>query len=165
MYKKLKELLDHNRIKYQVIMHSTAYTAQEIAAQAHVPGSEMAKVVIVKTDNGMIMTVLPASHIVDLRRVKEITGASTVALAEEEEYAGIMDECEPGGEPPFGEFFGMKVYMSTVLSESSRIVFNAGNHRELVSMATEDYLRLVKPEISSFSIKEQIGKKDRHSEI
>jgi hypothetical protein len=67
----------------------------------------------------MIMTVLPASHIVDLRRVKEITGASTVALAEEEEYAGIMDECEPGGEPPFGEFFGMKVYMSTVLSESS----------------------------------------------
>ena len=75
-----------------------------------------------------------------------------------------MDECERG-EPPFGEFFGMKVYMSTVLSESSRIVFNAGNHRELVSMATEDYLRLVKPEISSFSIKEQIGKKDRHSEI
>jgi len=165
MYKRLKEYLDQNKIKYQVIIHSIAYTSQEIAALAHVPGSEMAKVVLVKTNSGMIMTVLPASHIVDLRRLKEITGSSQVILAREEEYQSRFDECEAGAEPPFGEFFGMKVYLSTVLSEQPRLVFNAGNHKELVSMATEDYMALVKPEVSSFSIKEQPGKKNHNSGI
>src|SRR5262245_36928910 len=57
----LRELLDSNGIKYVEISHSPAYTAQEIAASAHVPGKELAKTVIVKLDGRMAMAVLPAS--------------------------------------------------------------------------------------------------------
>ncbi|MHC4306183.1 MAG: deacylase, partial [Planctomycetota bacterium] len=45
---KLKKFLDKNKIKYVAISHSPTYTAQEIAASAHVPGQEMAKTVIIK---------------------------------------------------------------------------------------------------------------------
>jgi Ala-tRNA(Pro) deacylase len=60
--KKLKEFLDKQKIKYVSICHSAAYTAQEIAAIAHIPGKELAKTVMVKLDGKMAMVVLPASY-------------------------------------------------------------------------------------------------------
>ena len=38
----LRAFLDQNNIKYLVISHSVAYTAQGIAALAHIPGQELA---------------------------------------------------------------------------------------------------------------------------
>ena len=165
MIKRLKEYLDQNNIKYQIITHSTAYTAQEIAASAHVSGSEMAKVVLVKSGVELVMTVLPASHIVDLRRVKEITGATYVELASEDQYRNLFDESEPGAEPPFGNLYGLKVYVSTELSENPHIAFNGGTHKELVKLSYSDFQMLVKPQVFAFSIKEHVSKKDRHSGV
>ncbi|MCP4754915.1 MAG: deacylase, partial [Proteobacteria bacterium] len=51
--KKLKEFLDGNKVKYVCIHHSPAYTAQEIAASAHIAGKDMAKIVMVKVDGKM----------------------------------------------------------------------------------------------------------------
>ena len=59
---KLKEFLDQHRIKYLSITHSEAFTAQQLAASAHIPGKEMAKTVIVKLGGKMAMAVLPASN-------------------------------------------------------------------------------------------------------
>ena len=72
---RLKEFLNSQHIKYVAINHSPAYTAQEIAALAHVRGKEMAKTVMVKLDNKMAMAVLPASLKVNLERLQEASGA------------------------------------------------------------------------------------------
>lgn len=154
MINRLKEYLDRNSIKYQIISHSAAYTAQEIAALVHIPGQQMAKVVMVQVDGKIIMTVLPASHVVDLRRIKELTGAQKVELSNEAEYSGLFEDCEAGAMPPFGNLYNMNVYVSTPLTEDKDIVFNAGNHRELVKLSYSDFHNLVKPEIASFSIKD-----------
>jgi Ala-tRNA(Pro) deacylase len=154
MLKRLKEYLDQHSIKYQIITHSVAYTSQEIAAATHIPGQQMAKVVILKADGKMVMAVLPASHVVDLRRIQEITGASYVELASESEYAPIFEDCEAGAMPPFGNLYNLKVYASTPLSDSEQIVFNAGNHRELMKLSYKDFHNLVKPETATFSIKD-----------
>ncbi len=154
MLKRLKEYLDQHSIKYQTITHSVAYTSQEIAAAAHISGQQMAKVVMVKADGEMIMTVLPASHVVDLRRLQEISGARNVVLASESEYAPLFEDCEPGAMPPFGNLFNLKVYVSTPLSDDEQIAFNAGSHRELVRLSYKDFDRLVKPQTAAFSIKD-----------
>ena len=73
--RQLKEFLDRNSIKYVNITHSTAYTAQEIAALTHIKGRDLAKTVIVKLDGALAMAVLPASFHVDLDRLKVGTGA------------------------------------------------------------------------------------------
>jgi len=161
MMKQLKEYLDTNGIKYRVITHSAAYTAQEIAATAHVPGKEMTKVVEIKIDGKLAMAVLPASHFVDLRRIKEMTHATHIETAKEEDYKDIFSDCEVGSMPPFGNLVNQMVFVSTDLAEDPQIAFNAGNHRELVVLSYKDYEKLVKPQVFSFSIKEFAGKGER----
>lgn len=143
----LKRYLDRERVKYVVLRHSPAYTAQEIAALAHVPGREMAKTVIVKLDGQLAMVVLPASEHVDLERLREATDAQQVTLAEERDFATVFQGCEPGAMPPFGNLYGLEVYASASLAEDEEIAFNAGSHTELIRMAYGDFARLAKPKV------------------
>ncbi len=151
--KRLKEMLDSHNVKYVIISHSPAYTAQEIAATAHIHGKEMAKTVMVEVDGKMAMAVLPASLQIDFGRLKQALGAHQVELAAEEEFKGICPDCEVGAMPPFGSLYGIDLYMDHSLNQDEDIYFNAGSHRELVKMALKDYVALIKPHIFSFSVK------------
>ena len=149
---KLKKFLDDNRIKYVSIKHSLAYTAQEIAASTHISGRNMAKTVIVKLDGKMAMAVLPAPFRVDTELLKKETGAKRVELASEQEFSSHFPECDAGAMPPFGNLYGMDVYVDKKLSEDDEIAFNAGSHTELIKMAYKDFERLVKPKVVSLSM-------------
>ncbi len=148
---KLKQFLDQNNVQYIVISHSVAYTAQGIAALTHTPGKELAKTVIVKVDGELAMVVLPASYQVDLPRLQSGTKAAAVVLASEREFKDRFPDCETGAMPPFGNLYGMKVYVDPKLREDREIAFNAGSHRELVRMAYADFERVVKPTVLEFA--------------
>ncbi len=148
---KLKEYLDSQGIKYIVISHSLAYTSQEIAQSAHIPARQLAKTVIVSIDGKMCMAVLPASYKVDLHLLRDITGAKKVELATEDEFAAMFHGCEVGAMAPFGNIYGMGVYVSDLLAAQEEIAFNACSHRELVKMAFADYAKLVQPKIMEFA--------------
>lgn len=150
--KRLKEFLDTNNIKYVVISHSRAFTAQETATSAHIPGKELAKTVMVKIDGKMAMAVLPASYKIDFDLLKKATGSSKIEIANEKEFKDLFPECEVGAMPPFGNLYGMDVFVARSLTEDEEIAFNAGSHRELVRMAYRDFEKLVKPKIMEFSI-------------
>jgi Ala-tRNA(Pro) deacylase len=144
---KLKRFLDDNKIKYVVIQHSLAYTAQQIAASAHIPGKDLAKTVMIKADGRMAMIVLPASVKVDLDQVKSSIQAESVAFASERDFKDAFPGCELGAMPPFGNLYGMDVFVNELLAKDTEIAFNAGSHTELIRMAYEDYQRLVNPKI------------------
>ena len=150
-FKKLKEYLDENRIRYVTIRHSPAYTAQEIAASAHIPGKELAKTVMVKLDDQMAMAVLPASHRVDFDQLCETAGARKTELATEAEFRDRFPGCDVGAMPPFGNLYEMPVYVSESLAEDETIAFNAGTHAELIQMTYADFERLVEPRVLSFA--------------
>lgn len=145
---RLKEFLDREKVKYISISHSPAYTAQEIAASAHVPGKELAKTVIVKLDGRMAMAVLPASLKIDFAKLKQAAGAGQVELASEQEFRDMFPGCEVGAMPPFGNLYDMDVYVSPQLAEDEEIAFNAGSHTELVKLAYRDFQRLVQPKLA-----------------
>jgi len=149
--KKLKEFLDSNNIKYVTIKHSEAYTAQEIAATAHIPGKELAKTVMVKIDGKMAMAVLPASYKVDFNLVKKAAGAKKVELASEGEFKDMFPGCTVGAMPPFGNLYGMEVFVAESLAEDDEIAFNAGFHTELIKLAYKDFEKLVKPRVVELS--------------
>ncbi len=144
---KLREFLDSHRIKYMVISHSLAYTAQGVAALAHVSGKKLAKTVIVKIDGVLAMAVIPASFHVDLDRLRTLTGAQSVEVANELEFKDAFPDCETGAMPPFGNLYDMPVYADESLAENEEITFTAGSHRELVRMHWADMARLVNPTI------------------
>lgn len=148
---KLRAFLDEHHIKFVVISHSKAYTAQGIAAIAHIPGQELAKTVIVKLDGSLAMAVLPASYQVDLLALKKLTGVKDAALASEREFKQHFPDCETGAMPPFGNLYGIPVYVDETLTQDKEIVFNAGSHYELIKLTYMDFERWVKPEVMAFS--------------
>lgn len=149
---KLKKYLDDNNVPYVTITHSQAFTAQQVAASAHIKGKEMAKTVIIKINDKLAMAVLPATYHVDFHLLKEITGNENVVLAHESEFKEIFEDCETGAMPPFGNLYNMDVFVAQSLTKDVEIAFNAGTHSELIRMGYTDFERLVKPKILKFSV-------------
>jgi Ala-tRNA(Pro) deacylase len=150
--KQLVEFLDKNHVRYVNVTHSTAFTAQDVAESAHIPGKEMAKTVIVWMDGAMAMAVLPASSMIDFNKLKQLSGAASVELASESEFRDRFPACEVGAMPPFGNLFETRAYVDAMLAEDREISFNAGSHHELIRLAFTDFERLVKPAVGSFAV-------------
>jgi len=142
---KLKKYLDVEGVKYEVVRHSETFTAQELAAALHVRGRMLVKVVVLKTEQGYIMAALPADRRVDIAALRSELGMKLAALASEDEFKRLFQDCEPGAMPPFGNLYGLKVYVDKSLTLDTDIYFPAGNHYEVVKMNYADFERLVKP--------------------
>lgn len=145
-----KTLLEHlktNHVKFLNINHSPAFTAQEVAAAAHVSGKQFAKTIIVKMGGQLVMVVLPAHDHINFADLKAITGQTDIDLATESEFKSRFPECEVGAMPPFGNLYDMPVYVSSHLTGYDQIIFNAGSHSELLQIAYSDFERLVKPKV------------------
>jgi Ala-tRNA(Pro) deacylase len=151
--RKVKELLDVENIKYVTVSHSVAYTAQEIAARAHVSGKNLAKTVMVKIDGKMAMAVLPSTYKVDFDLLAEAAGAKHVELATEAEFKDMFPDCDVGAMPPFGNLYGLDVFVAKTLAEDDEIAFNAGTHTELIKLPYAEYERLVKPKVVTISLR------------
>jgi Ala-tRNA(Pro) deacylase len=149
---RLKEFLDSHDVKYVTLEHSKAFTAAEIAALAHVPGREMAKTVMVDVDGHMAMAVLPASLRVSFDQLRAAIGAQTVLLSNERDFVERFPGCEVGAMPPFGNLYGMEVYVADGLARQDEIAFNAGTHTEVIRMAWTEYERLVQPLVMDFAV-------------
>jgi Ala-tRNA(Pro) deacylase len=149
---KLKSFLDDNHVPYATIPHAPAFTAQEIAAKAHVTGDVLAKTVVVKADGHDLMAVLPASRRLDMDRLHDsLPENADVRLATEDELRESFPDCELGAMPPFGNLYGMPVLCDFSVYAHNRVAFNAGTHSELIEMRVADLVRLVHPDFGVFT--------------
>jgi len=146
----LNAFLDHERVHYDVLPHPEAFRALAIAQTLHTPEKQMAKVVIVKVDERFVMTVLPASWNLDLHRLRTVFATHSVRLATENEITGLFPDCELGAMPPFGNLYGLPVYVDQSLAEDEEIVFQAGTHSDAIRMRYWDFSALVFPVVAEF---------------
>lgn len=142
---KLIDFLDAHKIKYVSVEHSVAYTAREIAERINIKGDQMAKTVMVNLDGCMSMVVLPASCRIRWDRFMEAMGTELVALADEEEFQDRFPFCEVGAMPPFGNLYGVPVYMYEGFDYDADIAFRSGTYNEVIKMKLSDYMDLVRP--------------------
>jgi Ala-tRNA(Pro) deacylase len=150
--KQITDFLDSHQIAYQHCTHSPAFTAQGLAHIQHISGKLLAKVVMIMADDRIVMTVLPASHRVDLTVLPTLLNAKTVRLATENEFKDIFPDCELGAMPPFGNLYHIEVWVDEALRAHPTLTFNAGTHAETIQMNWIDFERLVLPHIGTFSI-------------
>ena len=149
---KLIEFLNHNKVRYEILHHPEAFTAQELAAIEHVKGKLHAKVVMVKTDGAQLMAVLPADHRVDLEKFEKLTG-KPAALATEADFKALFPDCAIGSMPPFGGLYGVETYVDASLSQNEMIVFEAGTHSDAMKMRYGDFARVANPKVADFAVK------------
>jgi Ala-tRNA(Pro) deacylase len=147
---RLKGYLDKQHIKYGIIFHEPAFTAQDTAALSHVSGKHFAKTVMLRINGEIVMAVLPASSKVHFDQLKEGLHAKTVRLATEEEFKDFFPDCEPGAQPPFGNLYDVDVLVEHILAQDDKISFNGGTHKELIQIKYKDFKRLVKPKVLTF---------------
>lgn len=147
---RIRRFLDENDVHYRLARHPAAFTAQEVAAEAHVPGRHFAKVVAVSVDDRLALVVVPATEKVDLESLSRVLGADRVVLASETEFRRAFPNCEVGAMPPFGNLFGMETFVSRRLAASDEIAFNAGTHTEVMYVPWSDFERLVEPIVIGF---------------
>jgi Ala-tRNA(Pro) deacylase len=148
---RLEDYLRENGVPFEVQHHARAVTAQEVAATEHVPGKMFAKTVMVLADREMVMLVLPAPHHVNPEKAAQELGAKEVHLADEESFEDTFPDCEVGAMPPFGNLYGVPVYVDETLAEDETVVFRAGTHTDTMSVRYADLQRLVQPTVASFA--------------
>lgn len=151
---KLLQYLDDNHVQYELVNHPKAYAAKDVAFKSGIPGRMFAKTVLVKLDGKMAMAVLPAEDKVNFHLLREAARAETITLATENEFEAIFPDCELGAMPPFGNLYGMDVYVGGTLTRADRISFNAGNHTEVLTLPYLDFERLVMPQVAWFTFRQ-----------
>jgi len=151
---KLKKMLDQHSIKYIGINHSPAYTARETAASTFVPRREFAKTIIIDMDGEKVMAVLSASRHVDLEALRKLAHANQVRLATEDEFRELFPDCEVGAMPPFGSLYDTRVFADAMVTEVDDLCFNAGSHEQIIRMDCSDFMKLERPVVGTFAIKE-----------
>ena len=152
--KQLIDCLNENKVRYEILHHPEAVTAQRIAQAEHVKGRHHAKVVIVKSGEQHVMTVLPADHQIDLKKLKNAVGKA-VSLDSEQEFKPLFPDCAVGAMPPFGNLYSMPTYVDKSLSQEEYIVFEAGTHTDAIKLSYRDYEKIAKPRVEDFAIKIQ----------
>lgn len=145
---KIRSLLERSDVDYSVVHHPPTFTAHETAESVHVKGRDFAKPVIVKIENWLAMVVVPATRQVSLEELQEVVGTHNVRLAKEHEFASLFADCETGALPPFGNLYGLDVYVDPSLAADEEIAFNAGSHTELIRMKYDDFESLAHPKVA-----------------
>ncbi len=151
---RLIEFLNQHQVRYEIVHHPVAFTAQELAAIEGVKGYEHAKVVMAKTGSQLLMLVVPADHRVDWDRLGELIGARA-GLAAEADFAARFPDCEIGTMPPFGSLYNVVLWVDCRLTLSPRFVFEAGTHSDAIKMDSADYVRLANAPVADFARKLQ----------
>ena len=146
----LKKFLTAQKIKHKALKHETAYTAQEMAAAQHVPGKQFAKTVLVKTDKGCVLAVLPAIHLIDFAKFKKVAKAKKASLASEKEIEKLTPGFAAGATPPFGVLFNLPTVVDKALTEDVEIVFSGGSHTDSIKVKYADFAKVAKPVIRAF---------------
>lgn len=154
MPRRLECHLEGKHIPYAMIFHAPANSAQMTAAAMHLPGKEVAKAVALRAGDREILAVLPASYRINFKKLSAIAGAE-VRLMEEDEFSEVFPDCERGVIPPFGELYGVPIYLDKVLAEDSEIILSAGTHSDCVRMGNVDFMRLAEPQVCSFAEKQR----------
>jgi Ala-tRNA(Pro) deacylase len=152
MPKRLESYLDQNQIPYSLILHRPTFSAQVAASLMHVPGKEMAKTVALRAGKKVLLAILPASYRVNFDKLSAIVG-DRVQLLEAEKCDEAFPDCEAGAIPPFGELYGVPVYLDEGLAEDVEIVLGTGTLSESLRMGNGDFIRLANPKICSFAEK------------
>jgi len=150
--KNLLEMLKKEKVKYEHVAHPEVYTTQEVAAVEHERGRHVVKTVVVKADGKLVLAAVPSAMKVDVKALGKLLGAKQVEVAQEHEFANMFPDCEVGAMPPFGNLYGLPLWLDARLTACKEVVFNAGTHTDTVKMSFKDFERLASPEVGEFGI-------------
>jgi Ala-tRNA(Pro) deacylase len=141
---RVHDLLADHRVAFEALWHPPAYTAQKRAKYLRIPGSQLAKSVLLVGPRGCFVAVLPATHEVDTGRLAQDLGGP-VRLAADAEIADVFRDCEWGVVPPFGRLYGLSTVLDDSLAPDAFIVIEGPTHAQALRLLCRDFERVEQP--------------------
>ncbi len=154
---RIREFLDGNKVPYSSINHVCAYTAQEIAELAHVPGRYMAKVVIVWLDGALAFVVVPATETVDMAKLCRQTGRLTRDWRKKPISATDSGAARLERSRRLAISSAWRRCSIAASRGAQQFAFNAGTHRDVIVIRYVDYALLVRPRIVDVAAEPRSG--------
>lgn len=139
----LKRYLDSSTIQYGILSHPYSVSSMDTAETAKVPGHQLAKGVVFRDAQGYLLAVLPSTLHVDINTLNALT-ERRLELIEETEVSRLFSDCDLGAVPPIGDAYHLDVALDNALLDEESIYFEAGDHRELIHVNTDDFQKLLK---------------------
>ena len=130
----VQQYFEAQGIAYDVLPHGPTTSSLDTAAIAPVSPDKLAKVVILKTDAGYLLVVVPASRHLEWTALRDCLDQD-LALATEEEIAWLLPDCTAGAVPPIGEAYGIETLVDDSIAAQPDIYFEGGDHTTLVHMS------------------------------
>lgn len=150
--KKILKYLDTTKTGYKIINHKTVYTAYDTAQTLGVKLNEIAKTLVVKADRDYILAVVPASHRLDLGKLKKIAKAKKVEIAKEN-IMNKLFKIKPGAVTPFGAIYKVPVFVDKSFGRVKNIIAGAGTYRDSVTMTSKNFFKATGGVTGDFSKK------------
>ena len=138
---RLERWLRERGAPFRLIEHAPVFTSEEAARVRGTPIEAGAKALVLLAEAEAVHVVLPGHRRVDNARLRAILGTRTLRFATPEELFSLTG-CVPGAVPPFGNLFGLPVFVDEPLAEREEIAFNAGSNTVSIVMPCADFLRL-----------------------
>jgi len=138
----LRDFLDQQQVAFELVPHPRTGTSTYTAQQAHVPGNQLAKAVIIKEDGKYSMVIVPSVEHVDLAALRHHFGHG-VELATEPELGELFPDCAIGAVPPIGAAWGLDTYLDECLLDEQEVFFEAGDHEDLVRVTGDQFRKLL----------------------
>jgi Ala-tRNA(Pro) deacylase len=140
--KKLQLYIDGKGIAYDTVAHNRTATSSQSAEAAHVPGSRLAKSVVIHHETGYVLAVVPSTHRIELSTLQDVMHAR-LGLASEEEVSSLFADCDLGAVPPVGSAYDVPVILDESLGDSRDVYFEGGDHKTLVHVSGPDFRSLM----------------------
>jgi len=148
---RIRDYLDSQNVPYETLHHSQAFTAQEVAHSLHISGKKCAKAVVARGDNKPVLVLMPASHRVDFQQLSTALKVKQVQMLDESELVGLFPDCDLGAVPPFGNLYGVDVWVDRAVASAETVLFCAGTHEDCIRMSYSDFAKLTRPFVGHFS--------------
>ena len=149
----LTSVLDDAGVDYELLEHAHTESALAEADALGVAPDEVAKTLVVKTGDGYVRVVLPASGRLDLAKVRAIQGGGrhTVHLATEDDLRRDYAEFAVGAVPPLGGGRRDPVLVDPKLTERASVVIEAGTHEQSLRLAPNDLVQVAGATVTDIS--------------
>lgn len=138
----LTNYLQERDVIYTLKPHPHTETAAAAAHAANLPVHQVAKAVVLCDDAGYVLSVVPASHSLELGWVNQELGRN-LELANEKEFRNLFADCQPGAVPALGEAYGVPVIWDDELAFTSDIYIEAGDHEHLIWVDRHEFRKLM----------------------
>lgn len=148
---RIRDFLDSQDVSYESLHHPQAFTGQEVAHSLHISGKHCAKTIVLDGDGKLRMAVIPASNRLNLQELRAAMEVNRLEMLPESELVKLFPDCDRGAIPPFGNLYGVDVWVDRAVSDSGEIVFCAGTHEDCLRMKYSDFAKLAKPRLGRFS--------------